>query len=148
MLTVCADISDLKSAPYGDRPCLLAHLYSMTLPPCLALLVSRSPFNCNKKHAESPGHWGFFIREPRTPNTSRSMSLGLSFLHSLDSPFRSSPLDHQRMQQCGKMAQRLRALAALPGIPSSIPNNHKVTQLSIMRSNALFWPVGIQQAEC
>jgi hypothetical protein len=34
----------------------------------------------------------------------------------------------------GEMAQRLRALTALPGVLSSIPSNHMVAQPSVMRS--------------
>jgi hypothetical protein len=41
----------------------------------------------------------------------------------------------------GEMAQRLRALPALPEVLSSIPSNHMVAQLSVMRSDALFWCV-------
>jgi hypothetical protein len=41
-----------------------------------------------------------------------------------------------------EMAQRLRALAALPEVLSSIPNNHHDdSQPSIMGSDALFWCV-------
>ena len=43
----------------------------------------------------------------------------------------------------GKMAQQLRALAVLPEVISSIPSNHMVSQLSVMRSGALFWSAGI-----
>jgi hypothetical protein len=38
-----------------------------------------------------------------------------------------------------EVAQRLRALTALPEVLSSVPSNHMVAH--IMRSNALFWCV-------
>jgi hypothetical protein len=41
------------------------------------------------------------------------------------------------------MAQRLRMLAALLEVLSSIPSNdHMVAQPSVMRSDALFWHTG------
>lgn len=44
----------------------------------------------------------------------------------------------------GEMVQRLRALAILPEVLSSIPDNHMVVMKSfIMRSGALFWCVSI-----
>jgi hypothetical protein len=50
----------------------------------------------------------------------------------------------------GEMAQRLRALAALREVLSSIPSNHMVTHnhLNEVWSGALFWHAGIQQVEC
>jgi hypothetical protein len=39
-----------------------------------------------------------------------------------------------------EIAQRLRALAVLPEVLSSIPSNHMV---AVMRSAILFWPAGI-----
>ena len=47
-------------------------------------------------------------------------------------------------QEAGEMPQRLRALAALPEILSSIPSNHVYddSQSSIARSGALFWHAG------
>jgi hypothetical protein len=42
----------------------------------------------------------------------------------------------------GEMVQRLRVLAALPEVPSSIPSNHMVAHNGlIMGSDALFWCV-------
>jgi hypothetical protein len=48
------------------------------------------------------------------------------------------------------MAQRLRALAALPEVLSSIPSQpHGGSKPSVMGFGALFWPTGIYvQAEC
>jgi hypothetical protein len=39
------------------------------------------------------------------------------------------------------MAQRLRALTALPEILSSIPSNHMVAHSHVMGPDALFWCV-------
>jgi hypothetical protein len=43
-----------------------------------------------------------------------------------------------------EMAQRLRTLAVLPEVLSSIPSNHMVTHnhLYLVRSGVLFWPAG------
>ena len=42
------------------------------------------------------------------------------------------------------MAQRLRALAILPEVRSSIPKQpHGGSQPSVMRSDALFWHAGV-----
>ena len=44
--------------------------------------------------------------------------------------------------RAGEMAQWLRALTALPEVPSSIPSNHMVAHNGlIMGSDALFWCV-------
>jgi hypothetical protein len=45
------------------------------------------------------------------------------------------------LQQAGEMAQRLRALAALPEVNSQ--QLHGSSQTSVMRSDALFWPADI-----
>jgi hypothetical protein len=46
--------------------------------------------------------------------------------------------------RAGEVAQRLRALTALPEVLSLIPSNHMVADNpSVMRSDALFWPAGI-----
>jgi hypothetical protein len=41
----------------------------------------------------------------------------------------------------GDVAQRLRALTALPEVLSSIPSNHGDSQSSVMGFNAVFWCV-------
>jgi hypothetical protein len=48
------------------------------------------------------------------------------------------------VRENGEMAQRLRALATLPEVLSSIPSNHMVAlQPSTMGSDALFWHTGV-----
>jgi hypothetical protein len=41
----------------------------------------------------------------------------------------------------GEMAQRLRAMTALPEILNSVTRNHDGSQPSVMKSDALFWYV-------
>jgi hypothetical protein len=44
-----------------------------------------------------------------------------------------------KKDRAGEMAQRVRVLTPLPKVLSSIPSNHMMAQLPVMRFDALFW---------
>jgi hypothetical protein len=91
-------------------------------PSPLPVLSSRPPPSCLTIHGDFANNQAHIILSKPSVSNIRIVLVGL---RTLSGPFFFPPL--LIIKDCcgaGQMAQQVRALSALPKVPSSIPNNH------------------------
>ena len=80
------------------------------------------------------------LRKVSLPRSAASLCLTRNVLQKLQSSSICSSFRKNEILGTGEMAQKLRALAALPEVLSSIFSNHMVAHNYLRRSGAVFWP--------